>query len=59
MNMPQNGEMSPELFEALVSKLGPEDKKLLQSLLSDRDACQKILNTPEAQQLLRKFKGGK
>jgi hypothetical protein len=59
MNMPQNGEMSPELLEALASKLGPEDKKLLQSLLSDRDACQKILNTPEAQQLLRKFKGGK
>ena len=59
MNMPQNEEMNPELFEALVTKLGPEDKKLLQSLLSDRDACQKILNTPEAQQLLRKFKGGK
>lgn len=59
MNMPQNGEMSPDLYEALISKLGPEDKKLLQSLLSDRDACQKILNTPEAQQLLRKFKGGK
>lgn len=42
-----------------MSKLGPEDQARVKSLLSDKNACEKILNSPEAQDLIRKFKGGK
>ena len=56
--MQKNGNNS-ETLDSLMKKLGPEDRKKVQSLLADRKACEKILNTPEAQELIRKFMGGK
>lgn len=42
-----------ELFNSLVKGLSDEDKKKLQSILSDKAECERILNTPEAQKLMR------
>ena len=47
------------LIDSLLKKLGPEDRKKVESLLSDKAACQQILNTPEAQKLIRELTGGK
>lgn len=47
------------MVRSLMSKLSPEDREKVKSLLSDKSACEKILNSPEAQDLIRKFKGGK
>lgn len=41
-----------------MKQLSPEDKKRLDALLADKAACDKILNTPEAQKLMREL-GGK
>lgn len=48
-----------QLIDSLIKKLGPDDKKKVESLLADKAACQKILNTPEAQKLIRELTGGK
>lgn len=48
-----------QLLETLIAQLGPQDREKVKDLLDNREACQKILNTPEAQELIRKFKGGK
>lgn len=48
-----------QLAEELMKTLGPEDKKKLDSILADKAATQKILQTPEAQKLLTELLGGK
>jgi hypothetical protein len=55
----QNNADKNQLLETLMSKLGPEDRERVKSLLSDRQACEKILSSPEAQDIIRRFKGGK
>lgn len=57
----QNGteNSNQQLIDMLIQKLGPDDKKQLESLLANRAACENLLNTPEAQKLIRDFKGGK
>ena len=55
----QNDAEKNQLLESLMNQLGPQDRAKVRSLLEDKDACEKILNTPEAQDLIRKFKGGK
>lgn len=42
-----------------MNQLGPKDRERVKSLLADKGACEKILSSPEAQDLIRKFKGGK
>lgn len=48
-----------QLIDSLLKKLGQDDRKKVESLLADKAACQKILNTPEAQKLIRDLTGGK
>jgi len=43
----------------ILSSLGSNDSKKIKKLLSDKDATLKLLSTPKAQQLLKKFLGGK
>lgn len=43
----------------LLNNLGSDDSKKVKKLLSDKDAALKFLSTPKAQQLLKKFFGGK
>lgn len=47
---------NPKVTEALKG-LTPEQTKKLKEVLSDRGAAEKLLKTPEAQQLLKKFIG--
>lgn len=50
----QNGDISQTL-----KNLNPKDAQKLQKVLSDKEATQKLLSTPQAQQLLKKFIEGK
>ncbi len=43
----------------LLNNLGKDDSKKVKKLLSNKDAALKFLSTPKAQQLLKKFLGGK
>lgn len=55
----QNSAENSQLLQSLMNKLSPADQARVKSLLADRQACEKILNTPEAQDVIRRFKGGK
>jgi hypothetical protein len=56
--MQNNARDNQRLLESLVKRLSPDEKKKLNSILADKSACEKVLRTPEAQQLIRKL-GGK
>ena len=47
----QRGELSQ-----LISNLDPVDAQSLQRVLNDRDAAQKLLDSPEAKELMRRLK---
>ncbi len=42
----------------LLASLSPSDREKLQKMLSDRSAVERIMNSPEAQELLRKLGRG-
>lgn len=42
----------------LMQQLKPDQSKRLQELLSDKNAIEKMLSTPQAQELLKKFTEG-
>jgi hypothetical protein len=46
-------EASSGELSSLLTQLSPTDAQSLQRVLSDRDAAQKLLSSPEAQELLR------
>lgn len=56
--MPNNEEQK-KLLDSLMNQLSEEDRKKLGSVLADKSATEKILSTPQAQQLLQKLMGGK
>ncbi len=43
----------------LIKGLHPSDAEKIQKVLSDKNATQKILSSPQAQKLLKKFLGDK
>ena len=45
-------------LSGLLNNLTPEQAKKVQSLLSDKEATTKLLSTPQAQQLFKKFTKG-
>lgn len=51
-------EKNRALLEILMSHLSPDDKKRVDSILSDKEAYEKVLQSPEAQSLMGKL-GGK
>ncbi|NLG92157.1 hypothetical protein [Caproiciproducens galactitolivorans] len=55
----QSKEENQKLLQSLLKQLSPEDKKKLDSILSDKTQVEKILSTPQAQEMMKKFKGGK
>lgn len=59
MTMQNKADKNQQLAQELMKKLSPEDRKKLDSILSDKAATQKILSTPEAQKLLKDLLGGK
>lgn len=46
------------LLQNLMQRLSADDKKKLDSILADREACEKLLKSPEAAKLMREL-GGK
>ena len=43
----------------LLNNLGPEQSEKVNKILSDKKAASKLLSTPKAKELLKKFLGGK
>lgn len=43
----------------LMKQLNPSQSKRLQEVLSDRNALEQLLSTPQAQELFKKFTEGK
>ncbi len=56
--MQNDSQANQKLFNTLMKGLSEEDKKKLEKILSDKTECERILNTPEAQKLMREL-GGK
>jgi hypothetical protein len=54
-----NNDDRKQLLNSLMSQLSEEDREKLENILADKTATQKILSTPQAQELLQKFMGGK
>ena len=54
-----NNEDQKLLINSLINQLSPEDRQKLEGILTDKTAAQAILSTPQAQELLKKFMGGK
>lgn len=50
----QNGDLSGTL-----KNLSLDDAKKVEKVLNDKNAAEKLLSTPKARELLRKFLGGK
>ena len=55
----QRDEDKTEAQDFLMKKLNPSQSKKLQEVMSDRNALEQLLSTPQAQELLRKFTGDK
>lgn len=53
----QNSKKGAEDY--LMKQLSPNQSKRLQEVLSDRNALEQLLSTPQAQELLKKFTEGK
>ena len=48
-----------ETQDYLMKNLSPNQNKMLKEVLSDKETLKKILSTPKAQELLKKFAEGK
>ena len=55
----KNQKDKTEARDFLMKKLNPSQSKKLQEVMSDRNALEQLLSTPQAQELLRKFTGDK
>lgn len=55
----KNQKDNKEAQDFLMKKLNPSQSKKLQEVMSDRNALEKMLSTPQAQELLKKFMGDK
>lgn len=51
----KNQKDKTEAQDFLMKKLNPTQSKKLQEVMSDKDALSKLLSTPQAQELLKKF----
>lgn len=60
MQMPKNPQnVSPAQVQQLLNSLSPADKQRIEAVLQNKEATQKLLSTPQAQALMKKFGGGK
>ncbi|MBQ3887963.1 MAG: hypothetical protein VZR73_03460 [Acutalibacteraceae bacterium] len=49
--------MDKNNVEQLFKKLSEEDRKRVENILADKNKTQQILNTPQAQALIKKLMG--
>lgn len=46
-------------YQSAMSSMSKEDAAKLQAALSDKQMCQRVLNSPQAQAIYKKLSGGK
>ncbi len=51
--------MDKNSVDKLFQSLPPEQRKKVESILADKNQTEKLLNTPQAQALLKKLMGDK
>ena len=54
-----NDDEQKKLLDSLMGQLSADDRKKLENVLADKTATEKILSTPQAQELMHKLTGGK
>lgn len=59
LNEMKKANESGRLEEFVGKNLSPKKAAQLKSVLSDKQACEKLLSTPEAKELLKKLTEGK
>lgn len=57
--LPPEDEKSRAQAHSLLQKLSPADKARVEAVLSDQAATRRLLESPQAQALLKKLTGGK
>lgn len=55
VNKMKNQKDKQEAQDYLMQKLNPSQSKKLQEVLSDKNALNQLLSTPQAKELLKKF----
>lgn len=55
----RNQKSKQDAQDYLMKQLKPDQSKRLKELLSDKNAMEQMLSTPQAQELLKKFTEGK
>lgn len=59
-NYPSNPfSVTPEQVQQLLRQLSPADRQRINDVLQSQEATEKLLSTPQAQELMKKFRGGK
>lgn len=57
--LPPEDAKSRAQAQALLNKLSPADKARVEAVLADESATRRLLESPQAQALLKKLTGGK
>lgn len=57
--MPENNNNSNKNISDLLNNLNKTDSEKVKEVLSDKNSISKLLSSPKAQELLKKFLGGK
>lgn len=58
LNDMRNQKSKQDAQDYLMKQLKPDQSKRLKELLSDKNAMEQMLSTPEAQELLKRFTEG-
>ena len=59
VNEMKNAAQNVQLDEFVNKNLSQKATKQLKNVLSNKEACEKLLNTPQAKELMKKLNGGK
>ena len=59
VNEMKNAAQNGQLDEFVNKNLSQKPTKQLKDVLSNKEACEKLLNTPQAKELMKKLNGGK
>jgi hypothetical protein len=59
VNEMKNAAQNGQLDEFVNKNLSQNATKQLKDVLSNKEACEKLLNTPQAKELMKKLNGGK
>ena len=59
VNEMKNAAQNGQLDEFVNKNLSQNATKQLKNVLSNKEACEQLLNTPQAKELMKKLNGGK